>query len=179
MREEEILNLINQIKNDKISDKDVIKKLKNYPFDDVGCAKIDKQRVLRNGNSEIIYGAGKTKKEILKITQNMRDENILITRTSKEVFELLKKHHKNIKFNKTAKTITILNQKIKLTKSYIAIVSAGTSDSYVLEEAYETSIFLGNKTKKIIDVGVAGINRLFLNLEKLQKAKVIIVIAGM
>lgn len=179
MKKEEILNLINLIKNEKISDKDVIKKLKNYPFEDVGCAKIDKQRALRNGNCEIIYGAGKTKKEILTITKNMKNENILITRTSLDVFELLKKHHKNIKFNETARTITVLNQEIKSTKSYIAIVSAGTSDNYVLEEAYETSIFLGNKTKKIIDVGVAGINRLFLNLENIQKAKVIIAIAGM
>ncbi|ASM34958.1 ncair mutase [Campylobacter sputorum subsp. bubulus] len=179
MNKEKILKLINDIKNDNISSDEVIKILKNYPFHDIGCAKIDKQRVLRNGNSEIIYGAQKTKDEILAITKNMNDENILITRSNVEVFNELKNHHKNIKFNDRGKIITIINKEIKQTKSYIAIVSAGASDSFVVEEAYETAIFLGNKAIKIIDVGVAGINRLFLKLDEIQKAKVLIVVAGM
>lgn len=179
MKKEDVLNLIKSIKNGNLSDDEVVNMLKNYPFNDIGCAKIDKQRVLRNGNSEIIYGAGKSEEEILSITKNMPNENILITRSNLQTFKFLQDYHKNIKFNKKAKTITILNKDIKFTNSYIAIVSAGTSDNYVVEEAYETALFLGNKVNKIIDVGVAGINRLFLKLDEIQKAKVVIAVAGM
>lgn len=179
MKKEEILELINNIKNEKISDDEVLKRLKNYPFDDIGCAKIDKQRALRNSSSEVIYAEGKSKDEILAITKHMSDENMLITRANATIFDLLKNHHKNVKFNNIARTITIINKDITQTKSHIGIISAGTADNFVVEEAYETALFLGNRAIKIIDVGIAGLNRLFLKLDEIQKAKVLIVIAGM
>lgn len=181
MKKDEILNFINDIKSGKISDESAINFLKNFPFDDIGCAKIDIQRELRNGNGEIIYGDGKNKDEILSITKKMSEnnQNVLITRTNLDTYEHLKSEHKNIKFNEIGKTITIINKNVEFTKSYIAIISAGTSDNFVVEEAYETALFLGNRVKKIVDIGVAGINRLFLNLDKIQNAKVIIAIAGM
>lgn len=181
MKKEEILDLISKIKNGIISDEDVIKTLKNYPFDDIGCAKIDRQREIRNGNNEIIYGQNKNKNDILSITKKMSEnnKNILITRANIQIYNHLKAEHKNIHFNKVGKTITIINKNIEFSNDYIAIISAGTSDNYVVEEAYETALFLGNRVKKIVDIGVAGINRLFLNLNEIQNAKVIIAIAGM
>ncbi|CZE46347.1 nickel pincer cofactor biosynthesis protein LarB [Campylobacter geochelonis] len=181
MKKNEILDLINGIKNGSITDEEAIENLKNYPFDNIGCAKIDRQRIIRSGASEVIYGAGKSTLEIIKITKNLSKykANILITRTNFKTFQALKKEIQNAKFNEKAGIINITFTQPQFTDSYIAIVAAGTSDLAVAQEAYETATFFGNSTKLIVDVGVAGINRLFLHLEELQKAKVIIAIAGM
>ncbi|EAU01003.1 MULTISPECIES: nickel pincer cofactor biosynthesis protein LarB [Campylobacter] len=181
MNESEILNLIKRIKNGEISDENALKYLKNYPFSDIGCAKLDTQRELRSGIGEVIYGEGKTVDEILTITKNLAaiKQNILITRADEQVFELIYKHFKEAKFNMRAKTISLMFKKQNLTDSYIAIISAGTSDMSVVEEAYETAKFLGNSVKKITDVGVAGIHRLFSKLDDIQGARVVIAVAGM
>ncbi len=143
MNESEILNLIKRIKNGEISDENALKYLKNYPFSDIGCAKLDTQRELRSGIGEVIYGEGKTVDEILTITKNLAaiKQNILITRADEQVFELIYKHFKEAKFNMRAKTISLMFKKQNLTDSYIAIISAGTSDMSVVEEAYETANF--------------------------------------
>ena len=181
MNASEILNLIKRIKNGEISDENALKYLKNYPFSDIGCAKLDTQRELRSGIGEVIYGEGKTVDEILTITKNLAaiKQNILITRADEQVFELIYKHFKEAKFNMRAKTISLMFKKQNLTDSYIAIISAGTSDMSVVEEAYETAKFLGNSVKKITDVGVAGIHRLFSKLDDIQGARVVIAVAGM
>ncbi|MBR8461863.1 nickel pincer cofactor biosynthesis protein LarB [Campylobacter sp. faydin G-140] len=181
MRESEIIKLIESIKSGKISNEMVIKYLKNYPLEDIGCAKIDKQRELRNGVGEVIYGAGKSTDEIISIATHISTncQNILITRTNTKTYEALKQKFKNAKFNERAGVISVIFKEIEPTKSHIAIVSAGTSDAVVVEEAYETAKFLGNSVKKINDVGVAGIHRLFSHLDEIQSAKVIIAVAGM
>lgn len=181
MKKEEILKFIAKIKNGELSNEAAIKYLKNYPLNDLGYAKIDTQRAIRNGTNEIIYGENKSNDEILKIALAMKENkhNILITRTNEHVFKLLKPCFKSIKFNERGRIISIVFKKPKITKSYIAIVSAGTSDGDIVEEAYETAKFLGNDVKKITDIGVAGIHRLFSKLDEIQNAKVIVVIAGM
>lgn len=181
MSETEILEFIAGIKNGKMSEQDVLKYLKNYPFNDIGCAKIDTQRALRNGTGEVIYGEGKTDDEILRIASAIgaRRQNILITRTNERVFERLRETLPQAEFNARGRVISVKFKEPALTQSYIAIVSAGTADGAVVEEAYETARFLGNDVRKFTDVGVAGLHRLVAKLDEIRGAKVVIAVAGM
>ena len=181
MSETEILEFIAGIKNGKMSEQDALKYLKNYPFNDIGCAKIDTQRALRNGAGEVIYGAGKTDDEILRIAEAIgaRGQNILITRTNERVFERLREILPQAEFNARGRIISVKFKEPALTQNYIAIVSAGTADGAVVEEAYETARFLGNDARKFSDAGVAGLHRLIANLEQIRGAKVVIAVAGM
>ena len=181
MREDEILELFAGIKSGRMSEQDVLKYLKNYPYEDVGCAKIDTQRALRNGAGEVIYGEGKTDDEILRIAEAIgaRGQNILITRTNERVFERVHEILPQAEFNARGRVISVKFKDPALTQSYIAIVSAGTADGAVVEEAYETARFLGNDARTFSDAGVAGLHRLIANLEQIRAAKVVIAVAGM
>ena len=181
MREDEMLELFAGIKSGRVSEQEALKYLKNYPYEDVGCAKIDTQRALRNGAGEVIYGEGKTDDEILRIAEAIgaRRQNILITRTNERVFERLREILPQAEFNARGRVISVKFKEPALTQSYIAIVSAGTADGAVVEEAYETARFLGNDARKFSDAGVAGLHRLIANLEQIRGAKVVIAVAGM
>ncbi len=181
MREDEILELFAGIKSGRVSEQETLKYLKNYPYEDVGCAKIDTQRALRNGAGEVIYGEGKTDDEILRIAGAIgaRGQNILITRTNERVFGLVREILPQAEFNARGRVISVKFKEPALTQSYIAIVSAGTADGAVVEEAYETARFLGNDARKFSDAGVAGLHRLIANLEQIRGAKVVIAVAGM
>ena len=181
MREDEILELFAGIKSGRVSEQEALKYLKNYPYEDVGCAKIDTQRALRNGAGEVIYGEGKTDDEILRIAGAIgaRRQNILITRTNERVFGLVRETFPQAEFNARGRVISVKFKEPTLTQSYIAIVSAGTADGAVVEEAYETARFLGNDARKFSDAGVAGLHRLIANLEQIRGAKVVIAVAGM
>lgn len=181
MREDEILELFAGIKSGRVSEQEALKYLKNYPYEDVGCAKIDTQRALRNGAGEVIYGEGKTDDEILRIAKAIgaRKQNILITRTNELVFERVREILPQAEFNARGRVISVKFKEPALMQSYIAIVSAGTADGAVVEEAYETARFLGNDARKFSDAGVAGLHRLIANLEQIRGAKVVIAVAGM
>lgn len=181
MREDEILELFAGIKSGRVSEHEALKYLKNYPYEDVGCAKIDTQRALRNGAGEVIYGEGKTDDEILRIAEAIgaRRQNILITRANERVFERAREILPQAEFNARGRVISVKFKEPELTQSYIAIVSAGTADGAVVEEAYETARFLGNDVRKFSDAGVAGLHRLIANLEQIRGAKVVIAVAGM
>ena len=181
MREDEILELFAGIKSGRMSEQEALKYLKNYPYEDVGCAKIDTQRTLRNGAGEVIYGEGKTDDEILRIAEAIgaRGQNILITRTNERVFGLVREILPQAEFNARGRVISVKFKEPTLTQSYIAIVSAGTADGAVVEEAYETARFLGNDVRKFSDAGVAGLHRLIANLDEIRGAKVMIAVAGM
>ena len=181
MREDEILELFAGIKSGRVSEQEALKYLKNYPYEDVGCAKIDTQRALRNGAGEVIYGEGKTDDEILRIAGAIgaRGQNILITRTNERVFKRVRETLPQAKFNASGRVVSVKFKEPALTQTYIAIVSAGTADGAVVEEAYETARFLGNDVRKFSDVGVAGLHRLIANLDEIRGAKVVIAVAGM
>ena len=181
MREDEILELFAGIKSGRVSEQEALKYLKNYPYEDVGCAKIDTQRALRNGAGEVIYGEGKTDDEILRIASAIgaRRQNILITRTNERVFKRVREALPQAEFNARGRVVSVKFKEPALTQSYIAIVSAGTADGAVVEEAYETARFLGNDARKFSDAGVAGLHRLIANLEQIRAAKVVIAVAGM
>lgn len=181
MTDNEILNLISNIKNSDISEEDALKKIKNTLYEDLSFAKIDHKREHRNGFPEIIYCEGKTSEQISTIITaiSKNGNNVFGTRLSKEKFLELEKHHDNLKYNELGRTVTLLNKKIEMSKNSVAILTAGTSDIPVSEEAYETLSVLGISSQKFYDVGVAGIHRLISNLEEIQKSKVIIAVAGM
>ncbi|MBN1839476.1 MAG: nickel pincer cofactor biosynthesis protein LarB [Campylobacterales bacterium] len=176
-----IEKLLESLRDGTISVTDALQKMKALPFEDLGFAKIDHHRGIRQGYPEVIYGEGKLPEQIVCITQKLLEKgnNILITRASEKAYEAVLTVAPDSRYNAMGRTITIEKELLSKPSSYIAIVAAGTSDLYVVEEAYETALILGNDVVKIVDVGVAGIHRLFAHLEMIQKAKVVIVIAGM
>jgi len=176
-----IEKLLESVQKGEVSVADALQKIKAQPFEELDFAKIDHHRGIRLGYPEVIYGESKTPEQIAQITQKLldRDNNILITRANEKAYEAVQGIAPEAKYNVMGRTITIEREITTPPSSYIAIVAAGTSDLYVVEEAYETARILGNHVQKIVDVGVAGIHRLFAHLEVIQNAKVVIVIAGM
>lgn len=181
MTDNDILNLISNIKNNNVSDEDAFKKIKDTLYEDLSFAKIDHKREHRNGFPEIIYCEGKTAEQISAIITaiSKNGNNVLGTRLSKEKFLELEKSHENLHYNELGKTVTLINKKVEMSKNSVAILTAGTSDIPVSEEAFETLSVLGISCNKFYDVGVAGIHRLLSNLDEIQKSKVIIAVAGM
>jgi NCAIR mutase (PurE)-related protein len=181
MNKDEVKALLEAVKNNEIDVGTALSKIEDLPYKELGFAKIDNHRELRVGYPEVIYCAGKTTDQVKKIFEYMLtgDNNILATRATLEMYNVVKKLCKDAKYNELGKTITIKKKKVSETDSYIAIVSAGTSDIAVVEEANETARIFGNKTVVINDVGVAGIHRLLSKIDIIRGAKVVIVIAGM
>jgi len=181
MDKDEIKVLLESVKDNKINIEEALKKLEDLPFKDLGFAKIDNHREIRVGYPEVIYCEGKKVEQVRDIVKFMltKNNNILGTRATDEMYKAVKEICFDAEYNKLGKTITIKKKEQTITDSYIAIVAAGTSDLPVVEEAYETAKLLGNRVEKIIDVGVAGIHRLFAKLEVIRGAKVVIVVAGM
>ncbi|HCL4439203.1 TPA: nickel pincer cofactor biosynthesis protein LarB [Clostridium botulinum] len=181
MNTEDIKKLLLDIKSDKISLEDGVDILQDLPFKDLGYAKIDNHREMRVGYPEVIYCAGKTVDQIKGIIEFMltKENNILGTRATKEAYEEVKKICPEAEYNELARTIAIKKREVKSKGGYIAVVTAGTSDIPVSEEAAVTAEIFGNKVERIYDVGVAGIHRLFDKLELIRGARVIVVAAGM
>ena len=181
MKPEAITEILNSVSNGSLSVEDALEKLKTLPYKDLGHTKVDNHRELRTGYPEVILCEGKTVEQVQNIMEYMatRKVNILGTRASREKYEAVKKSLPAAKYNDLAKTITIELVKKKVTKTYIAVLTAGTSDIPVAEEAAITAEIFGNRVERFFDVGVAGIHRLYDNLEKIRKARVIVVIAGM
>jgi len=150
-------------------------------YAELGFAKVDWHRQKRKGFPEVIYCEGKEPKQILKIIQHLlaKKQPVLATRASLVVYKLIKKHYRQAKYNPAARVITIGQLKTATQAKEIAIICAGTADLPVAEEAAATAEFLGHKIQRIFDVGVAGLHRLFNNLDQLKTAKIIIVAAGM
>lgn len=181
MNKEEIKELLESVKDNKLNVDEALEKLEDLPFKDLGFAKIDNHREIRVGYPEVIYCEGKTVEQVRDIVKFMitKNNNILGTRANEEMYNAVKEICKEAEYNKLGRTITIRKNEQPITENYIAIVAAGTSDLPVVEEAFETASILGNRVEKITDVGVAGIHRLFSKLDVIRGAKVVIVIAGM
>lgn len=181
MDRNEISRLLNAVKNNTVSVEEAVGAIEEMPYKDLGFAKIDNERESRVGYPEVIYCAGKTADQVKKIIQYMltRQSNILATRASEEMYRAVKEICPFSQYNPIGGTITVRQKEEGLTDSYIAIVSAGTSDLPVVEEALETARIFGNRVEKIVDVGVAGIHRLFSKIELIRGAKVVVVVAGM
>ena len=161
---------------------DALDSLRNLPYEDIEYANIDHHREIRNGYPEVIYCEGKSDEHILGIIERMMEKgsNILGTRCRKETFEKIKEIYPNCEYEELSKVLKIQNHEIiNIGKGKIVVVSGGTSDIPVADEAYHTAKFLGNDVERVYDVGVAGIHRLLNKKHILQSARVIISVAGM
>jgi NCAIR mutase (PurE)-related protein len=173
--------VLEDYKNGKISLTEVLEKIKKLPYENLGFAKVDTHRALRKGYPETVFCPGKTLDQINKIVETMdkRNHNILLTKAEKKVYNFIKKYFSDAEYNEVAKTIIIRKEKIKQPKGRILIITGGTSDIPIAEEAFVTAEILGNKVEKEYDVGVAGVHRLFDIKDKIFNANVVIVVAGM
>ncbi len=175
-----ITELLTAVKNGEMSIAEASLKLKKQPYDDMDFAKVDNHRAVRQGASEVIYGEGKTVEHIVAIANKMvanGDSNIMVTRVSKEVGTKIAEACGGV-YHSMAR-IVVINPKVREMVGDVVIVSAGTSDLPVCHEARVTAETLGSKCTMISDVGVAGLHRLLDKIEAIQKARVLIVVAGM
>ena len=184
MNSEEILKLLKAVGQGTVSPETGVERLKHMPFEDIGFAKVDHHRALRQGYAEVIFGRGKTPKHVAEIVRAMlrhKDSrhNILITRADAKIFAAVKRVSRSAKFHPVSGAITIERNSTVSGKGTILVVSAGTSDIPVAEEALLTARMMGNRANHLYDVGVAGIHRLLEHRSELIEARVIICIAGM
>ena len=182
MNQSELKKLLTDLSKNKLSPSDVMKQLQNLPYENIDFAKIDHHRELRNGSPEVIYCPGKTVPQIKKIIQSMRkaDSNILATKLTGDAYKKLKASlPKNAEYNEQGQTLAIRNTKSVQNKGLITIITAGTADIPVAEEATATARLMGSRVETIFDVGVAGLHRLLDNMEQINKARVLIIVAGM
>lgn len=177
----ELEEILEKVSSGEMSPEEAFLKLKEYPYQDLGFAKVDHHREARRGFPEIIYGQGKTPEQVTRIAREIvkRKHNLLATRIEPVVYRKLKRAIPKCLYNPLGK-IAYLNQKpASAGKGAIAIITAGTSDIPVAEEAAVTCEMMGNPVDRIYDVGVAGLHRLFGEMEKIRKARIIIAVAGM
>lgn len=180
MYEQKIKKVMGKVANKELKVDEAIKKLKFMPFEDLGFAKIDHHRALRKGFPEVIFCQNKTTEQVVEIVRKLASNNsdVLATRATEVMFNEVRKHIKTAQYNKISKTISIIkNKKMKIGK--IIVLSAGTSDINVAEEAAVVAEAMGNKVERLYDVGVAGLHRLLNNKENLDRANVLVVVAGM
>ncbi len=175
-----LLHILERVKSGELSPLQAIEELKILPYEELVCAKPDHHRSLRLGFPEVIFGQGKTVEQVVTIAEKLvaYSERLLITRVSLETFDAVKKKIPDITYNPLSKTI-VLNRKHTTPRPGITVVTGGTADIPVAEEAAVTAELMGNKVERVYDVGVAGIHRLLDKLPQLRKAKVIIAVAGM
>lgn len=177
----EIKQILEDVKNNKISVDEALLKIKTKPFEDIGYAKIDLHRKTRQGVTEVIYGAGKTTKQILGILDTMlqnEQNNILITRLSQESAEEIREKI-SLKYFQDAKIGFIGEMPKPNGIGKIIVATGGTSDIPVAEEAAITAEALGNDVLRLFDVGVAGLHRIMSHLDEIMSASVIVAVAGM
>jgi pyridinium-3,5-biscarboxylic acid mononucleotide synthase len=183
MNESDVRTFLKAVKAGQISLDRAIAELRELPFEDLGFAKVDHHRSLRQGFPEVIFGRGKTTSQIVAITRGMlrkkASHNILITRTNAKTYSAVKKIARSAKYHEACAAITIERSSEQHGAGLILVVTAGTSDIPVAEEALITARIMGNRAEAIYDVGVAGLHRLLEHRRTLNEARVIICVAGM
>jgi len=184
MNEQDVKRLLEAVATGKLSPEKAVERLKHLPFEDLGFAKIDHHRVLRQGYAEVIFGRGKTPEQVAQIVRRMlrpkgATHNILVTRADRKIYSAVRRVAPGAKLHPLSGTILIRRSREITGKGTILIVSAGTSDIPVAEEAAVTAEAMGNRVETLYDVGVAGLHRLMEHRPKLAAARVIICVAGM
>jgi len=173
----EIRQVLNAVRSGKMSIHDAMEKMKHMPFEDMTFVKVDHHRHIRQGIPEVVFASGKTDEQVITIAKAMytKSKSFLITKTTETVFRSL--DIPGTEFHPSSGMISVGGKKRK--SGYVLVLSAGTSDIPVAEECEVTAAFLGSKAEVVYDVGVAGLHRLMGSVEKLKKARVIVVVAGM
>jgi NCAIR mutase (PurE)-related protein len=173
--------LLKQVRRGVLSTDEAVEHLRHLPFEDLGFAKVDHHRKLRTGMPEVIFSQGKTPIQVAEIFHSLakREGNVLATRADEKQFAAVKKKINGAQYHKSARAISLRRDETIYGKGLIVVVSAGTSDIPVAEEAVLTAQIMGNRVESLYDVGVAGIHRLLANRGVLNQARVVIVCAGM
>lgn len=181
MNVKEVEKLLKEVKNGKTSINEALEVLKNFPYTDLGFARIDHHREMRTGYPEIIYCAGKSVEQVKEIVRVMseKENNVIGTRANHEMYDAVKSIVPEAVYYTEARIISVQKKKPVAPKTLIAVITAGTSDIPVAEEAAITAELLGNNVLRIYDAGVAGIHRLVDKLPEIRNCRVVVVIAGM
>ncbi len=181
MDSEALKKMLEDVKNGQLSVDEALIDLKKLPFEDLGFAKVDHHRNIRNGYPEVIYCQGKAIDQIVSIIEKLMksNNNIMATRASREVFDKIREITDDAVYYEDARIVVVKKRDIPRTEKVIAVVTAGTSDIPVAEEAAITCETMGQRVERVYDVGVAGIHRLFARKDIIMKANVIVVVAGM
>lgn len=181
MNSESIRKLLQQVRSGKLSPDEAVERLRHFPFEDLGFAKVDHHRPLRVGMPEVIFCQRKTPVQVAAIFEQLalHGKNVLATRATPEQFAAVKKILRTAKYQAEARAIVLQRGTKRYGKGLICVVSAGTSDIPVAEEAVITAEIMGNQVQRVYDVGVAGIHRLLAHRKSISLARVVIVCAGM
>lgn len=174
-------NILKRLKAGKMSVDKALSELKEMPYRDIGYAKIDHHRALRRGFPEVVFGKGKTVDQIVEISKHIlsHDGILLVTRAPKAAYDKLKRSFPKVKYDSRAACISYRRDRPVMKKGEVLVITAGTADLPVAQEARLTLELMGNRAEMLCDVGVAGIHRILNNKEALDRASVLIVIAGM
>jgi len=175
-----IRELLLDVRNGLLDVDSALERLKVLPYEDLGYARIDHHRSLRKGFPEVVFCQGKTTEQSVEIIKRLSEKNsrVLATRASREVYERVLEFLPDARYNELARTISAVKDRIDPI-GHILVISAGTADLPVAEEAIETASIMGNRVERLYDVGVAGIHRLLGSIDRINEAKVLIVVAGM
>ena len=181
MHRKHVLELLEQVNKGAISPAEGVKRLEHLPFEDLGFARVDHHRTLRQGFPEVIFGLKKKPQHVAAIVRSLlpQKSNILITRCSREVYAAVHRVSRKARYHEMAQAASIVQDKTIYGDGVIHVVCAGTSDVPIAEEAALTARLMGNEVETTFDVGVAGIHRLLSAREALTRARAIVVVAGM
>ena len=183
MYKDKIKELLTSVQSGSIQIDEALKKLQNLPYEDMGFATLDHHRELRQGFPEVVFCQNKTTDQAVAIMRKLAEHNdVLATRAHVDMYNQIREYHPTAEYNELARTIVIpFKDKVKKPnkKKKILIVSAGTSDIPVAEEAVVTAKIMGNEVESLYDVGVAGLHRLLNNKDKIESANVLVIVAGM
>lgn len=173
--------MLEEVRDGKVDVDHALHELKKLPFEDIGFAKVDHHRNIRRGYPEVIYCGGKTAEQIKGIVVKLLalNNNIMATRAGIDIFECIKEVTEDVVYYEAARIVVVKKREVEKSNKVIAVMTAGTSDIPVAEEAAVTAETMGNTVDRIYDVGVAGIHRLFSFSERIQAANILIVVAGM
>jgi NCAIR mutase (PurE)-related protein len=185
MTDPELQNLLQRLRDGEVEPaaaaESILTAMRSAPFVDLGFAKVDTHRQVRQGFPEVILGLGKTPAQIAAIAEKIaaRGQTLLVTRATSEAYDAVRAVVPGAEYHRDARAITFAQGQVEAGQGTIAIVCAGTSDLPVAEEAAVTAVVMGNRIDRLYDVGVAGLHRLLAEHQRLQTARVIIVVAGM
>lgn len=185
MTDPELQNLLQRLRDGEVEPAaaadTILTAMRSAPFVDLGFAKVDTHRQVRQGFPEVILGLGKTPSQIAAIAEKIvaRGQTLLVTRATTDAYDAVRAVVPGVEYHRDARAITFAQGQVEAGRGTIAIVCAGTSDLPVAEEAAVTAVVMGNRIDRLYDVGVAGLHRLLAEHQRLQNARVIVVVAGM
>jgi NCAIR mutase (PurE)-related protein len=174
-------SLLAEVADGKCTPEEAFRRLRHLPFEDLEFARVDHHRAIRQGTAEVIFGKGKTPEQIAAITSAIaqHNPNVLITRATQAAFQAVSKLFPEAQYHTASGAITVERERRETGKGSILVVSAGTSDIPVAEEACVTARIMGSRVEQVYDIGVAGLHRVMAERERLMSARVVIVVAGM